>query len=250
MKNFLVSFLLLISVTCSGQKIIVNGHKFSNTVPTVIADGNTVAWYRADQTATITKDVSQKVSAWNDYLGSGRNLTAPNADATPTWSASGITFNGVFNYMSATFTLAQPEITYIVIQLFADSPDYGTMFCGATSGANCPVYANNISTVATVTLEAGGGAISAGNFPVGQFNVLRVVANGAGSKVQINNLAANTGNPGTNPLAGFTLGSNYGIDYVGSFSHIQVKEVILRKIVDSSPDEAAIYAYLKNKYGL
>jgi len=229
--------------------ILINGYKRSSGPPAVLSDGNTAAWYKSDETATITKDGSQKVSRWNDFLGSGRDLTSPNEDSTPTWSANGIEFNGVFNYMTANFTLTQPEFTYIVVKIFSDAA--GALYCGANSGANCPVYINSISgSVATLTMEAGGGAVSAGNAPVGSFIILRTLFNGASSKFIVNSLSPNTGNPGTNPLTGFTIGSNYGIDYVGSFSHIQVKEVILRRVADNSTNETAIYNYLKAKYSL
>lgn len=228
--------------------ILINGYKKTSGPPAVLSDGNTAAWYKSDEAATITQ-AANKVSQWNDFLGSGRNLTSPNADSTPTWSVNGIEFNGVFNYMTSSFTLTQPEFTYIVVKIFSDAA--GALYCGANSGANCPVYINSISGgVATLTMEAGGGALSAGNAPVGSFIILRTFFNGAGSKFIINSLSPNTGNPGTNALTGFTIGSNYGIDYVGSFSHIQVKEVILRRVADNTTDETAIYNYLKAKYSL
>jgi hypothetical protein len=48
-------------------------------------------------------------------------------------------------------------------------------------------------------------------------------------------------------MGGFTLGSN---QYQEAWSNIQVKEIIIRKVSDSTADEAAIYNYLKDKYGL
>jgi hypothetical protein len=48
-------------------------------------------------------------------------------------------------------------------------------------------------------------------------------------------------------MGGFTLG---GLSAWSLSSNIVVKECIVRKIADTSPNEAAIYAYLKAKYGL
>jgi hypothetical protein len=51
-----------------------NNLNFSIIPPAIIFDGNTVAWYRYYILGTIVKDGLNRVSAWNDFLGSGRNI--------------------------------------------------------------------------------------------------------------------------------------------------------------------------------
>jgi hypothetical protein len=65
--------------------------------------------------------------------------------------------------------------------------------------------------------------------------------------LQVNATAAVTGNTGVANLGGFTFGGNVG---GGNYGNIEAKEIIIRKIADSAPDQTAIYNYLKTKYGL
>src|ERR1035437_6234377 len=109
-------------LTYNGHKVTVNGHKIwisaPASYPTVLTDGNTVAWYDFNQLSTVTKDGGTgEVSRWNDYLGSGHDLLQSVATRYPIWSSDGITFDGSNDYMRAVdFTLNQPEFIYIVFK--------------------------------------------------------------------------------------------------------------------------------------
>src|ERR1035437_7652790 len=87
----------------------------ASSYPSILTDGNTVAWYDFNQASTITKDASNNVSRWNDYLGSGHDLIQATTANKPVWSANGILSDGVTKIMkTATFTYNQPEFIYIV----------------------------------------------------------------------------------------------------------------------------------------
>ena len=214
--------------------------------PSVISDGSTVAWYDSSDLTTVTKDGANLVSVWADKLGSGRNLLQAGADAIkPVWSADGILFDGVDNFMkTAAFTYAQPVMIYIVFkQVTWTNNEY--IFDGNLV-SSCIL--RQIGTTPDMALYAGAAANVNSNLAVDTWGIVRVLFSGAASKLIVNETTPVTGNPGTQAMGGFTLASRG--DGAGLYPNIQVKEIILRKIADSAGDEVDIYNYLKTKYGL
>ena len=211
--------------------------------PAVISDGNSVAWYIADDLSTITKDVSDFVSVWADKLGSGNDLLE--STNKPKWFLDdGILFDGVNDVMkTGAFTFNQPEQIYIVFKQVTWTSnlyifDGNTLLKGAlrqTAGTNQIVaYAGSNSGGQTLALDT--------------YAIVRILFNGASSEIILNEDTPVTGNFGANNMGGFTLGA-LGNGTQG-YTNIQVKEIILRKIADSSGDETDIYDYLKSKYSL
>ena len=250
----LLFLLLLIPVLSFGQEVYTyggdvvtySGDVVTKSYPNVLVDGNTVAWYIADDLTTITKDGSDFVSRWNDYLGSGRDLLQAAVGAHPLWSADGILFDGTTDFMKAVaFTYEQPEMIYIVFkQVTWTSVDY--FFDGNASNSGI-VYQAGVTP--QIVAYAGSASTNNGNLALDTWGIVRVLFDGAASKLIVNETAATTGNFGVNDMGGFTLGTK-GAGSSGNTANIQVKEIILRKISDSAGDEADIYAYLKAKYEL
>lgn len=228
--------------------MIINPYRFANpnTPPACISDGNTVAWYIADDLTTITKDGSNLVAQWNDKLGSGHNLLQSTDTNKPTWSADGITFNGSDNYMSTdSFTYDQPSFYYVVLKQITWTS--GRNFWDGAYESFCAIKQND--TTPKLRVSGGGESWSNedGNLSLDTFGIIRVLYYGASSKFIVNNNTQINGNWGTRGPHKFTLGCNKGKNY---FSNIQVKEIILRKISDSAGDETAIYNYLATKYSI
>lgn len=222
-------------------------HKVTSpTPPAVISDGNTVAWYLSDDLSTLTKDaLTDEVSIWADKLGSGHDLTQSTATKYPVWGAGGVTFDGVNDFMStATFTYAQPESIWLVIKqvswsfnsTFLDGYDKDKMLLrqrGSTPG---------------VAVYSGGSYSSTSNdLAVGSFGIIRIVFDGASSRLVIDGNTPITGNFGTATPSGIMVGSSAG---TSNFSNITIKEMIFRKAGYNSTDDTNIYNYLKTKYGL
>jgi hypothetical protein len=212
-----------------------------------IRTGNTLGWYIASDLTTITKDASDRVSAWNDKLASGRNLLQAGADnIKPVWSINGLTFDGVRQYIkAAAFTYNQPELIYIVFKMITwTSSDY--IFEGNTHdvGAFWEYGGTNGIT------GYAGTAYAPSNYDLtlDTFGIVRVSFNGASSFTQVNAGTPVVVNFGAGNMGGFTLGSRS--DGAATFSNILVKEIILRNITDSSGDQTSIYNYLKAKYSL
>ena len=104
----------------------------------------TLGWYVASDTATITKNASEQVSAWNDKSGSNHHLLNAGADNTkPVWSTNGMLFDGSNDRIKANaFTWNQPCVIYMVFKqvtwgaekFIRSSPDLsinliGVFFC-------------------------------------------------------------------------------------------------------------------------
>jgi len=210
--------------------------------PAVLDDGNTVAWY--DYEENITKDGSNLVSVWGDKSGNGNDLLQATGANQPVVNSNGVLFDGFSDFMKAnTFTLEQPEFIYIVLKQIS-----WTM--------NDAIFDGNVSNFMLLqqrdlspNLAAYAGAVSSlnGDLAIGSYGIVRVLYNGASSKLQVNEETPITGNFGTSNGGGFTLAAQAN----GSrFSNIEVKEVIIRKIADSASDEQEIYNYLSKKYGI
>ena len=215
------------------------------SVPATLADtSKTTAWYIAEETSTITKDGSNRVSRWNDYNATGNDLICSDSDPyKPVWSADGINCN--VQYMQGTFTLAQPEFMYVVMKVnaWASSKVY---FDGKTTTRG-QLRAGTGTPALDVWASGGSSSGDNTNLAVNTFGIIRILLNGASSKFQINATAALTGNWGTAAMDGFTLGASGNL---GVFCNGQYKEIIIRKVADSSGDETDIYNYLKTKYSL
>lgn len=209
--------------------------------PDVLNDGNTVGWYIFDEMTTITKDGADLVSDWEDYLGSGHDIEQAGPANQPLWTANGIVFDGS-EHMAGAFTLVQPTHIYIVIkQVTWTNWDY--IFDGDTQDGGAVMQ-----NATTPGLKAFAGSFSAqdDNLALDTWGIIRALFDGASSELIVDDNTPVTGNWGSGDMDGFTLG---GAGNGGAESDIIVKEVILRKIADSSGDETDIYNYLKDKYG-
>jgi hypothetical protein len=232
-----------------GLDVSFNTTTTSVTAPAVISDGSTFGWYIASDLTTVTKDGSNKVSLWQDKLASGHDLSADITYATlfyPTWSANGITFDGVYNVLHTTaFTLNQPAFIYIVLKE-PTSVLYSRFFDGY-QGTDCGgVYDHTtyIQQVVGGSTDASLSALSANTWVI-----MRSLFNGSSSKLIVNNgtPATGAGTLNSTALGGFTLG---GSAEWSNSSNIVVKEVIVRAASDSSANQTLIYNYLNTKYSL
>ncbi len=214
-------------------------------VPAVLSDGNTVAWFDADE-AYIIKDGANLVSQMTDRTGLGHHLPQAGVDAIkPVWSVDGVLFDGVEDYMkTAAFTLIQPEFIYMVFkQVTWALNDY--IMDGQASNSG---FLAQSPTTPYIKVSAGTSSSANTNLAVNTWGIARVLFNGASSKFIINETTPITGNFGAANMGGFTLGARGNPNI--AFSNIQVKEVIIRKIADTAPNEAVIYNYLESRYGL
>jgi len=213
------------------------------SIPSILYDGNTVAWFDA-KSEYITMNGSLQISQWNDKSGMNHHLLQNGADSIkPIWSADGLLFDGVDDFLKCVaFTLVRPEQIHIVFKqitwtlngcVYDGNATSSMALAQQSSAPNLAIYANAALGLEPLTLDT--------------FGIVRTLFNGANSKIQVNDDTPATGNAGSANGSGFTLGARGGDD---RWSHIQVKEIIIRKVEDSAGDEAIIYNYLKNKYSI
>ncbi len=208
-------------------------------IQSLLNDGNTVAWYIYDKLLTITKDGSDLVSEWRDFLGSGNDLLQAVGGKEGVWGSDGISFDGISQFMKAlTFTLAQPTIIYIVFQQVSWTAN-DRVFDGH-------VHTSGMLLQGTSTPKLTSGAPTPGvaqsGLNVGDFGIIRCVFSGVNSKLIINNEQLYIHNAGTNDMSGFTLGATGA--GTAFFGNILVKDVILRGVDENEDDEVDIYNYL------
>lgn len=148
-----------------------------------VASLNPVAWYRMG--------VGMSAAAWVDQVvGGAQNFVQTEAanQLTPTAYGSMLA-DGVDNYMTATFTLAQPYTIYgLVNQVTWTGTD--RILTGSAAIIN--------QAVATPQVRFNAGANLSNISPVvNAVNIVTVVGNGASSLIQLNNEAPNSGDAGT-----------------------------------------------------
>ena len=81
--------------------------------------------------------------------------------------------------------------------------------------------------------------------PTDQWQIFRVLYNGANSKLTVDDEAPVVGNAGTTDMGIFTLAARGS---PANYANIEVGEIILRKVVESESNDTVIYNYLKNKW--
>jgi hypothetical protein len=204
-----------------------------------------VAWYDSQDLTTITKDVNDFISRRNDKLGSGHDLIQADGAKQFHWSADGTLADGINDFMkTAGFTFGQPEFIFMVIkQKTFHNNCY--LFDGNAADSGI-IYQHSISPIITpyVGVDLG----NSYDLIIDKIGIIRLLFNGASSKLIINDNTPVTGSVGAGDMGGFTLGSNgSGTNY---FANIEDSEIILNRISLNSGDETAIYNYLKSKYSL
>jgi len=205
---------------------------------------NTVAWFDSTDLDTLTLDGTDHVSRWNDKLGSGHDLIQANGADQPLWSANGVLFDGVTEYIkTAPFAFVQPEMIYIVLKQVTWTVNNRIMDGDATSSG--AIYQRAVTP--QIALYAGLPACFNTDLILDTWSILRGLIDGVNSELIINNLIPALGDPGANNMDGFTLGA----DGTGArCSNIEVKEIILRNVVDDAATQAEIYNYLSKKYNI
>ena len=212
--------------------------------PSVLDDGNTVAWY--DYLKLVTKDGSDFVSVWGDQSGLSHDLLQAVGTNQPKWfSINGILFDGIDNFLkTAAFALIQPEMIYIVFKQLTWTND-DRIFDGNAVNSG---LMRQTGASPGLGLFAGSVGPSNVNLILDTYGIARVLFNGVSSKFIINETTPIIGDAGSSDMGGFTLGARG--DGTATYGNIQVKEVIIRKVADAAQDEADIYSYLSTKYGI
>jgi hypothetical protein len=247
MKRLYIILLgLLLLVPLQGQILVHSNYTIGGGGGTVVppsllsSDGHTWAWYLYTDSVVQTGNA---VRRWGDYLNSTHDLKQTTGGAQPTLVSDGIDFDGTGDYLwTDTIILEQPTNIYIVFkQVTWTDLDY------IFEGINTSAGILNQRITDTHIRAYSGTASSTTALSLDTWCIVRVLFNGASSKLQLNGNAAITGNFGANHMDGFTLANS---STTGRPADIVVREIIIRSVDDTDEDEALIYDYLKDKYSL
>jgi hypothetical protein len=223
----------------------LDAEDLSSTLVTnnVAITGNEVGWWLASDLARITKDGSDFVSAWNCKLATGHNLLQANRSYQPIWSASGITFDGVDDYMANGFTWNEPWTVVMVFEALSFT-DEDRIF--TATGANAPYLKQETNAN---TLKLGWLAtINNTSFNPAQMNIIMCIREATSGELRINE-DSQTGDLGANyaNLKGLSLAAE---NSRSKFAHIRIQEIIGFDVAISADYKTSLYNVLKRRHGL
>jgi hypothetical protein len=206
-------------------------------VPAATGMGHYSNGWLGDITSLSVKEVPINTIIQNDFVNGTQ----------PLYSANGVLFDGTNDFLkTGAFTLNQPEFIYMVVKPVS-WVQYDYIFDGIANNTGA-FYDQLPNSGVGVTASAGTASATNNNFTIGNYHIIRILFNGASSKLIVDATTPTTWNCGSANMGGFCLGK------VGTaalyYGNIQVKEIIIRKTSDSSNDETVLFNYLKTKYGL
>ena len=219
----------------------------------VSSASNVFLWLDAQDTCSITKDSSGKVSAWVNKIDDTDTLVQTTASKQPIYEPNGkstglpaVHFDGVDDFMELpAFTsgeATQPNQYFVVYKLVSTSSV--TIFSGGNNALGVNLLQDSSNNFNVHAGSSGiDGAITKDVFVLGTY-----LFNGSSSTVRKNGSQQGaTVSAGTQGENGFTLGS--ARDGLGRITDIQVCEVIGISN-SSSTDRDNIESYLNTKWSV
>tara|TARA_R110000803_G_scaffold965_2_gene3271 strand:+ start:794 stop:2719 length:1926 start_codon:yes stop_codon:yes gene_type:complete len=219
----------------------------------VSSASNVFLWLDAQDTCSITKDSSGKVSAWVNKINDTDTLVQTTASKQPIYEPNGkstglpaVHFDGVDDFMELpAFTsgeATQPNQYFVVYKLVSTSSV--TIFSGGNNALGVNLLQDSSNNFNVHAGSSGiDGAITKDVFVLGTY-----LFNGSSSTVRKNGSQQGaTVSAGTQGENGFTLGS--ARDGLGRITDIQVCEVIGISN-SSSTDRDNIESYLNTKWSV
>lgn len=210
-------------------------------------------WLKADAGLYTTSGGSTPATAdgdpvgrWEDQSGNSRHLLQATAGLRPTLklaiknSRSVVRFDGLDDWMRASFTLNQPHTRFIVFK-FRSTPAGGV---GAVADGVAPFqYSVYVS---------GAFKILAGSYVGTQafdtnWHAWRSQFNGASSKTQLDNGSIVTGDAGSANAGGLTLAAVYDNSYCAP---IDVGEVLEFPSALSDANATLVFGYLNDRWAI
>ena len=208
------------------------------TADAVITALTPAAWYR---NATGVTEAGGFASQWDDYSGNARHLVQAAGTNQPAYSAGVFTFDGVDNYMTASFTSNQPITYYLVGSQVTWSAGFEYLFDGGI--ADRVALAQAVGTPG-LSLYAGSFVANNTNLAVNTAGIVCAVFNGASSSLRVNNTVKTTGNAGANNAAGVTLGGRAG--GAGQAGHMTAREFIIFSAAHDDATQSSVITALNN----
>jgi peptidoglycan/xylan/chitin deacetylase (PgdA/CDA1 family) len=201
----------------------------------LLGDGHTLGFY--NYPFGTTRTIWNKVSRFNDWLGSGNDFVENNFINQPIDDIGEITFDGVCNRLLMTKVVNQPVYIYMVVNPLTFS-NFGRIF-DSNDGA---VNMRQIGVTPQATVYAGGSESAAStDFTLNNYHVVKIVFNGANGIFKIDDHVNITGNFGNTGLTNFNIG---GSDGLTNWTSLKARAILIRDAALSVDDEVILYNYL------
>lgn len=198
---------------------------------------NLAAWYRYRIALT---NINGGCSVWADQSGNMNHLLQASASLRPTIRSDGsVLFDGVAQYMQATFTLPQPLTVYLSFQQLSWTTG-DILFDGVTAN----VRVGQATSSPGLAANAGSALTTDNTIGLNKPAVLCFVANSTSSVYQAAGGAASvttTGDAGTNAAGGITLGAAAA---PSNYANIAVYEMAVYSVAHDVPTRLATMRYL------
>lgn len=217
-----------------------------------------ILWLDATDASTITKDVSERVSQWDDKSSEGNDVTQGTTIEQPAFTASAIggkpalRFAGNDFLVSAAYnsgTISQPNTAFVVINTVSASSN-DKLFDGI-DGSNRHVIQvigsgdpDDMHLFAGIVISTGGGAT-----PLDTDLVISGIFNGASSELFVNGTSEASGNAGSQSMAGIVVGSAFSQTGVDSYDGY-IGELLMYDKLLSTSERQAVESYLTTKWNI
>lgn len=206
---------------------------------------NCVVWLDAESQGLVDGDGVQTAY---DSSGGGNHFVQATAERRPIYHAASNTrpahfdFDGVNDYLrSATPTLDQPTVVFMVARFKTDYSSADTMMDGGGAANTLRVYR---SALREPIFYAGGNIILDGTAETG-WSLFTLVANGASSSFTVGNVTG-TGSGATN-ATGITIGAN-GVGTPNQYGAVQIAALAVYSRDLTAAEISQIQAYFISKY--
>ncbi len=188
------------------------------------------------------------LASWTDLSGNGNHLLQATGAAQPINTASqlngkaAVIFDGVDDFMQASFTLVQPEEVWVVYR----SDTWELRGCISDGYNRISMLLDEFDTSPKIRIYDGASVYS--TYSLGAYHVARALYNGASSELSIDNETPVTGDAANVTDAdGLTLGSR-GIND-NYFNNVGIAEAFILTAASTPTEKTEIYAYLNAQYG-
>lgn len=225
----------------------------STPVPTLSAPFDPLSlspacWYKPETLSALADGAA--VSSWTDSSGNARHAVQATGGNQPICKEAIVNgkdvvrFDGVDDFLRASFTLVQPEHIFIVCRWRATSAttdhiiDAAATVFGGTLWQDSGTTVKAYSGTATLTVAASGSD---------SWRQYAILFNGAGSETRVDGGTAVTGNLGALNMGGLTIGSGGGSG-VAQSAEADVAEILIFPTALSNDDRIAVEGYLRGRY--
>ena len=159
---------------------------FSQIIPPVLEDGNTIAWYDYESSEIIT-DSENRIASVEDISGSGNDVVQASEAAKPLLLSDGIYFDGDDdNLFSGLFTYDQPATIYLVVIQYSWASYRHIIGGGDAWNGSLMQRTVNPNLVIRSDIESAENSTN----ELFEYQIIRVHFDGANSSIQINEYRA------------------------------------------------------------